>query len=72
MFSHGMAHIILFHSNVDSLIESSMKEDVKEESKPPPPKSSGGLFDDDDEEDDLFASVKTEKKSEAKKGTYTT
>ena len=35
-----------------------------------PPKSSGGLFDEDEEEDDLFASVKVEKKTEAKKGQF--
>lgn len=56
----------LFYS--DSLIESSTKEEAREEKKTAPPKSSGGLFDDDDEEDDLFASVKTEKKTEPKKG----
>ena len=51
----------------DSLLESTKKE-VSQDSKAAPPKSSGGLFDEDEEEDDLFASVKTEKKSESKKG----
>ena len=51
----------------DSLLEST-KKDVSHNSKAAPQKSSGGLFDEDEEEDDLFASVKTEKKSESKKG----